>query len=392
MPGEITGFTKDGLPIYTKEKITDPIGFTKDGLPLYTTSTPPGPPRTRDESMGAGFRKHDEVGLAKQIGVVAPTVAGLQGGPIAAAIAAAGGIQARKAMGEDIGPGQQAAEVAMNLIPGESIAAQGVGGFLRNNIARVLGSRLGRLSPSVRSAQEEGRLLEQGAKAQGFIKDPEMATLPESGLSNTPVRNPTGQFTPQNKFTPAYNDSIRQGQEELTGLVNKGYDYATKRFNAPAVLNELEKNGKAYSNIDPIAKNDFKEFLTSAINEKPLGKVKTNEPGRLITYAKNSLILHLPAAAMEMANGNVGVGLTSGIAGGLVLSEKMIERAMQNPTTRQLMIKATKTGLDAPEAGLVNKLITNSLKGTSGYFLSADDKPIKARVDDNGNVVYDNSK
>lgn len=276
-------------------------------------------------------------------------------------------------------------ETAINTLPIENLVARGGKGILASLLNTRLGSKIGKLSPSVRSFNEESRLLKQGEGAQSFVQNPELSTLPESELNIT-QRGSGGKFVQQNKFTPAYNEKLRAGQEELNNIVSKHYDYATKKFNPSSALNDLKKNPKAYSNIDPIAKNDFEEFLNAAIAAPSVGKLKTNAPGNLITYAKNRLILGIPSAIAGAST--IGVLPTAAIGGGLALTEGMISKAMNNPEMRKIMIQAAKTPADKPEATILNKVITSFLKGSVSSFISADDKPIGARVDEEGNVIY----
>lgn len=351
--------TKEGLPVYDEAM---PLKITKEGLPIFTS---PGqaPRPVKDVSITPGEYSSFATSLPKAIPPGLAIAGGILGGPAGAGLGTVAGTELKNefpgTFGEAPSTGEVLTETALNTLPLESLVARG----LKGSIGKFLSSKLVRnISPSVKAAREGERLSDIGTKAASYIQNPELSTLPESGLSVT--RGPKGQFQQSNTFTPGYNQQLRAGQEELNSLVNSGYSPATNRLDAVKVLDNLVKNPNEYRNVDPIVKNNFKEFLQEAIAQKPLAK----EGGdKLINYARNRFIL---GAGIGAVTGGILPGTVAG--GGLVLGEAAIKQALKDPVISKLMLTAIKTPASAPEASFISKVLINALRGADVVALTPD--------------------
>lgn len=321
-------------------------------------------------------------------------MAGAEGGPATmiggAGLGAAGGSAIGSALkgiapsifGEPtpgtFGPTAQMGQDALidGIIP--EVAGQGISRGFKGLTSSILSSRLvSKFSPTINAAREGERITDIGTKASEFLKPPD--TLPESTFVGKPVR------TASPEFTPGYNQELLKGHEQLTNLVNKGYSPSSGRFDAAKVFDELSKNGKEYGNIDPITKNNFKEFLTEAINQKPFID-PANPP--LLRYSGKRLLLGLGSSMGLGLLGHPGYATGSAAASSIILGEAGIKQLMKNPEIAKLTLQSLKTGSQAPESTFLSKAVLMGLRGTNVVLETPDDKPLSARVNEKGELEY----
>lgn len=149
----------------------------------------------------------------------------------------------------------------------------------------------------------------------------------------------------------------------INDLVTNGFKEASGKIDAQAILNKLGGDKKqiyeeAISN--PKVMDNFKDFLTSLLDQE-----KTGAMDRVLHYSQSHLIWSAGGALGEMTGhgivGEIGLGM-GGITGGIVLTNKMLGKLMENPQMSQLVVKAMKTKLIDPEASLVSQALAQGVR------------------------------
>lgn len=165
-------------------------------------------------------------------------------------------------------------------------------------------------------------------------------------------------------------------------LIKSGYDPASKTLDVGKVLKGLDgSKAEVYSEaLGKDGSDSLRNFLASAQSVASSGKQSATD--RVLNYAKGRFLLSLPAAALGAATGHGLVG-----AGSVVLSDAAISLLMKNKEVAQIASQAFRSKLSAPEAGLMNKVIVNALRGAEVYYTSPENKLEKAYMTDAGTIT-----
>lgn len=187
------------------------------------------------------------------------------------------------------------------------------------------------------------------------------------------------QEGPPNPFAVAENERLAKSDTQMKQLMGRGYSPANKSFNPHKIYDELVKNPDTYKDIDPVTKNNFKEFLEGAIDEKSYKG--TSSP--LIKAARGGITLSLPVAAAT-ALGGFGAGATTAT---LILGSEMgLRKLLSNPATARAAIQATKSGVDSPAATTLSKVVLYGLRGSELLLKTPDGETVPVQVSDDGQL------
>lgn len=246
-------------------------------------------------------------------------------------------------------------------------------------------SKFKSISPTIKLAREADRVATNAGNLESkFMQPAELSTLPESNYPSGAPRGSGGKFQ-QNpaSFAQAFNRELTAGQQEVTDLIHTGYSPTSGALDPTKILDTLAKNPKQYSNIDPITKNNLREFLTTVKEQKPFANTNENA---FLRYAKNRLIFDLPSIATGAITGHAGAGLAA--AGTIELGEMGIKKLMSDPQFAQLVIQAAKTPASSPAAPLIGKSILYGLRGTSAYLNTPEGRKEEIQISPNGEPQY----
>lgn len=240
--------------------------------------------------------------------------------------------------------GDSATNIGMDTLT-QGVIPKVVGGAIsslgsKEGRAALMASKIGRQIPAVKNALEDTTL-------KGFI-DPET-----------------------------------QGGHNLAETINvkkifsKGMS-GDKITNPSAILDELKSSDYDFT-VSPEVKSGIQDFVSTIKEQKGNGS-------NILNYSKNRLLLSVPAIAAGVATGH-GVATAAG-AGAVMLADSALKRALANPETARLLTLAAKSGLDTPEAGIIQKALIGSLRGAEVYFLSPEGKQEPAQIGQDGSIQY----
>ncbi len=320
-----------------------------------------------------------------------------------------------------------------------------IGNFIRSPreaMTELLSSRVGRMSPGVKTAVAQDVLNQSSGKLQQ-MRYPETGILESAAtnvddavqsitkLANDPNITPT-QF---NKVWTQYQNqygkntvakallklsvdvdnsgsvAAQQAYKKISGqalsdvsqvrnfkmatgepdtisqlatrkVIDSGYNAGSKTFNPDVILSELNgaKDEIYKEAITPATRTNLTD-LANAVKEQQTALEGKGSTDKLISYAKHRLIFALPFAAV----GGLNVG--TGVAGGIILGDAAINKAMRDPALSQMVVQAIKTGRTSQAAPLLQKAIINGLRGTAVVVQNADGEEENATIDQQGRVV-----
>lgn len=145
----------------------------------------------------------------------------------------------------------------------------------------------------------------------------------------------------------------------LNKLLTGGFKESEGTLNASKVLDELGgKNKEIYSEaLSPETQSHFRDLLN---------EVKAQETGHgtsdaLLKMSKNGWVWSLAGFSPLMHATGLG-GLVAGTAGGIRLSNAAVTKLISNPETAKLVVQAMRTGVKAPEAGLLQRALSGAFK------------------------------
>lgn len=130
-------------------------------------------------------------------------------------------------------------------------------------------------------------------------------------------------------------------------LISKGYNKTSNRFQPDKILENLDEAA-----ISPEHKEVIRGILKDVQDSPPKDSV--------LNYSKGRFALGLPAAALGIATGHSAI--TTGAAGVIYLSDKVITKLMSNPETAKLVLQAIKTPTSSPTSGILGKILANSAR------------------------------
>lgn len=156
------------------------------------------------------------------------------------------------------------------------------------------------------------------------------------------------------KLATGEDTTIRQlAQNDVLSSAFKG----KAEFDPDSVLSKLEGNKQEV----------YQEALGPAFsNLKQLAEEAPKATGRtIISYVKHKLLWVGMATGVGMLSGHELTG--AAIGGSYVLGDFVVGKAMEDPLTASLVLRAMKTPLSAPEAPMLQKLLVNGLRGAEAY-------------------------
>lgn len=273
--------------------------------------------------------------------------------------------------------GQTAGDVVGNGIApevGGKVVDALKGGNLKVNL---LSSRALRNTSGVQKAIGED-ITEKGMNhADWYLSDGSAKRMPGGGP------NTAANVLKDTDSLNAYKMQYGPGEAERVAshdLISSGYSPTAGTINPTKILQNFD--GKKADVYKAAISDRTKQDIMDLMNTIKEGQDKANPPGNnIINYAKHKLVFALPL----MASGHIGEGL--GLAGGLVLGDHAISKAMSNPITAKAVIAAINTPQTAPQSGILSKIIQNGIRGSYVLYNGPEDKLEKAYVDDNGQLT-----
>lgn len=232
------------------------------------------------------------------------------------------------------------------------------------------------VSPSIKISMEGDRVAGNASELTNrFLQDPELNTLPRGG-------NKPSALAPKD-FTTPYNEAVLKGSTETQDLIHTGFSPTSGALDPTKILDNLAKKPESYSNIDPITKNNLKEFLTTVKDQKPFADLKAGE-SPYIRYFKHRLVFEIPSM---VAGGMAGhTALTGAAVGTIELGEAAIKKLMSDPNFAKLTIQAAKTPASSPAAPLIGRAIMHGIQGIDVYITSPDGDRVKGTVNEKGQL------
>lgn len=254
-----------------------------------------------------------------------------------------------------------------------------------NNLIPGLIKGIGGIPKALRTA-EASRVAGNAEGLGKFMQNPELETLPEQEQGGGIVRDEaTGKFKNTGpNFTEGYNESIRQGQKEITNLINSGFSPSTGEIQPTKILDNLAKNPDSYANIDPIKRQGLQEFLKGVQDQKSLTPELTKDS--MMKYVKHRLTFELAGLAAGAEAGHAA------LAGTLILGGEGIAKLIQNPEIARVAAKGFTTAASAPEASFIGKALMYTLRGTEATLAMPDGTKEKVQIDKDGNITYPQPK
>lgn len=211
-----------------------------------------------------------------------------------------------------------------------------------------------------------------GEKLTNIAKDPgsvEYSKLSKETLSDV---------TKVQQFKAATGEPYTVEKLALNKVIGKGQN-GTK-FDPDSITNEL--NGANSDIYNEAITPQTRKVLDSTLTDL---KANSGSNDRLLQVAKGKLILSAASLGAGIYTGHVGAG--TAIAGGILLPNYVFSKLMSDPNTAQLVNKAVKTGLSAPESNLIQKALLYSLRGSMVYVMTPEGQE-KAVVGENGQLQY----
>ena len=109
--------------------------------------------------------------------------------------------------------------------------------------------------------------------------------------------------------------------------------------------------------------------------------------GHIISIVKRHLVWGAGGALLGSGLGHETLAAGAGL-GAYTLGKYTINKALSDPLTASLVVRAMKTPLNAPEAGMLQKLLVNGLRGAEAYNNTPDGISEKVTVGDKGPQLF----
>ena len=143
-------------------------------------------------------------------------------------------------------------------------------------------------------------------------------------------------------------------------LVTRNYSKAADTIFPDKILDEIGQRPDVYEEaFGKPALDTFTELMQTA-KDKGIGKTTDLASWR---EGRKALYLGMPARLL---------GIPFGVSETIVLGSDAMKVVATNPKLGQMILQATKTNMNAPEATLLQKAIVNGLRGTTLYIKRAD--------------------
>lgn len=227
-------------------------------------------------------------------------------------------------------------------------------GYLQNKFPSLFGEDENKDNPMGAAVDIGKDALLQGALPEGA------ALGGKQILSKILASKPAQLFPSVQKGTEAAqaaelaNVGSREGVDVRAVL--KSGSTGSGKYNPEKIMTELNNPDYQFT-ISPEMKKNVSDFAAN-LHQLKAGEGSSNY---IINYAKAHLIL---GGATALATGSEYMAGTVAAAGGLVLTDHILGKLMNNPETAQLVVRAMRTPSTAPEADLIQKALMGAARGS----------------------------